>query len=482
MSRRALMLLTGCVALFGHASAVAEDSRRPERPNVIIFLVDDLGWRDVGFMGSTFYDTPHTDRLAASGVRFTNAYAASPVCSPTRAALQTGRDPVRVNITDWIPGYKPPEPTRLVQPTIADRLALDEVTIAEMFSAAGYRTMYAGKWHLGPSAAYWPEAQGYDVNKGGVEGGGPTNGAYFSPYGNPRLADGPPGEFLTERLARETIDFIRSGDDRPFFIVHSFFQVHSPLTAAPASIEAYQAKAAALPPAPASVALRDGSRDRARQDNAVYGSMVTAFDTAVGQILRAIDELSLTDDTIVVFTSDNGGWSWITPRGTSATSNLPLRGGKGWLYEGGIRVPLVIRAPGVSRAGATSAVPATTVDLVPTLLELAGVSRRGVYLDGISLASALSGGRDPKARDLHWHYPHYHNFATRPQGAIRSGDYKLIEFFEDGTVELYDLARDPGERTDLASTEPSITQRLKKRLAAWRASIRARLPTNAPPR
>ena len=384
---------------------------------------------------------------------------------------------MRLGITDWLPGYTPPEPKPLVTPEFAERLAHSETTIAEIFRAEGYRTINIGKWHLGPTPADWPEAHGYDVNIAGIESGGPPGksamGAYFSPYDNPRLTDGPVGEFLTERLADESIAAIRASQGRPFFLLHSFFQVHSPLAPAPAFIARYRAKAAALGESPPKVELKPGQHDRARQDNPVYGSMVSAFDAALGRVLDELDRLKIADNTIVVLTSDNGGWSWITDRGRSATANLPLRGGKGWLYEGGIRVPLVIRAPGI--ASGRSAVRATTIDLVPTVLDLAGIGRPRRAMDGLSLVSTLRGGKAPE-RDLHWHYPHYHNFGSAPHGAIRSGDWKLIEFFETGRVELYDLAADPGESRDLSAARPTVAERMRRRLAAWRARVGAKLP------
>lgn len=345
MSLRLLALATA----LGMAAAVEADE--PAGPNVVFFLVDDLGWRDLGCFGSTFYETPHADRLARDGMRFTSGYAACPVCSPTRASILSGKYPARLATTDYFGAAQPDawkRNTLLLPAAYSERLPREETTLAEAFHAAGYATFFAGKWHLGPEG-YWPEDQGFDVNRGGCERGGPYGGnKYFSPYGNPRLADGPPGEHLPDRLATETVKFIESHRDGPFFAYLSFYSVHTPLMARPDLQAKYAEKAKRLE-ATGPAWLPEGTRQvRQVQNHAVYAGMVEAMDSAVGKVLDALDRLRLAERTVVVFMSDNGGLS--TSEG-SPTSNVPLRAGKGWMYEGGIREPMIVRWPGVTRPG-----------------------------------------------------------------------------------------------------------------------------------
>lgn len=448
----------------------------PGHLNVLVFLVDDLGWRDTGFMGSTFYDTPNVDKLASEGMRFNQAYAAAPLCSPSRAALMSGESPPTTGITNVTEGaYPTPTNSLLIPPASSDRLQLSVNTIAERFKQGGYATMFAGKWHLGPTGDYWPEKQGFDVNAGGWGAGAP-NGAvkgreYFSPYRNPRLKDGPDGEYLEDRLANETINFIRGHQTQPFFVVHAFYSVHPVINAIDPYYATYQAKVAALPGGtePFRVASYNIGM-KAWQNLADYGSMVSAMDGEVGKILAELDQDGLTSKTIVIFTSDNGG---LANYGWGTTSNEPLRGGKGWLYEGGIRVPLIIKAPGVTQAGSHTEYPATTVDLVPTLLHLANLPSTDPTFEGIDL---FQSDPLPVERDLYWHFPHYWG-GSRPVGAIRSGDWKLIEFFEGPRSELYNLATDPGETQDVASLRPDIVAVLHAKLEAWRAKDGALMPT-----
>lgn len=449
-----------------------------ERRNVVLFIVDDLGWRDVGYMGADFYETPNIDRLARRGVIYTNAYSASPVCSPSRVAIMTGRDPVRYNITDWIPGFAAPEEALLVGPPIAQELPLEATTIAEYFRDAGYATGFAGKWHLGADARFWPVAQGFDVNAGGWSRGAPNGagggGAYFSPHRNPALEDGTDGEFLTERLSEETAGFIARNAKRPFLAVHAFYQVHTPLEAAPAHIERAQELTAALDTSLPAVSqtMRYDVQAKGRQDNAVYGSMIAAMDQAVGRVVAQLEREGLLDNTIIMFVSDNGGLSQMGPRAEDApTSNAPLRGGKGWLCEGGIRVPMLIVAPGLLAAGTSDPRAATSVDILPTLLSLAGLDLPD-DTDGVDLSKAS----DNHSRPLYWHFPHYHASRWRPGGAIRVGNWKLIEYFEDGAVELFNLASDPGEINDLAQQHPETAARLRLQLHKWRENMNARMP------
>ncbi|MES2737766.1 MAG: sulfatase [Verrucomicrobiota bacterium] len=458
--------------------AVSLAAAAETRPNIVFFLVDDLGRQDIGCYGSSFYETPHVDRLAKEGARFTDAYAACPVCSPTRAAVQTGRWPQRTGVTDYIGAALKPElwkrNTKLLPAPYSDRLAHEEVTMAEMLKSAGYATFFAGKWHLGPEG-WWPENQGYDHNLGGVDKGGPYGrGKYFVPYDNPRLPDGPPGEYLPDRLATETGKFMEANRDKPFFAFFSFYSVHTPLQSRPDLEQKYQEKRRRL-------GLearwgREDSRDvRLVQEHAVYAGMVEAMDLAVGKVLAKLDELGLTENTLVIFTSDNGGLS--TSEG-SPTSNLPLRGGKGWMYEGGIREPLVIRWPAVLKAGTVIETPVCSPDYFATALEVAQ-GKTAAQVDGVSLLPLLKGGSLPE-RALYWHYPHYGNQGGAPGAAIREGDWKLIEWYEDGRRELFNLREDLGEQKDLATSNPVEATALAAKLEAWRKDVEALMPTPNP--
>ena len=453
--------------------------------NVVFFLVDDLGWADIGAFGSSFYDTPNVDRLAASGTRFTQAYAACPVCSPTRASILTGKYPVRVGITDYISPGGGNQPNRwgrgtpLLPAPYSDRLALTETTLAEALKAMGFATFFAGKWHLGPEG-FFPENQGFDVNRGGIAIGGPYGGKkYFSPYGNPRLEDGPDGEHLPDRLATETVRFIESHRDGRFFAYLSFYSVHTPLIGRPDLVKKYEERRQRVKHASARWAPEGSRHNREVQDHPVYGAMVEAMDAAVGKVLAALDRLGLADDTAVVFFSDNGGLS--TSEG-HPTSNRPLRAGKGWLYEGGIREPCIVRAPGLTRPGSVCARPIVSTDFFPTILDLVGgKTPDDLPPDGTSIVSLL---RDPQStveRDaIYWHYPHYGNQGASPGGAIRVGDWKLIEWYGNDHVELYDLFNDPSERVDRAAESPGRVADLRRRLAAWRKETGAVMPTENP--
>ena len=458
----AFLLATACFA-------TSEQS-----PNVLFILADDLGWSDVSPNNpGTFYDTPNLARLAETGMRFTDAYAACPVCSPTRASIMTGKYPARLKNTDWFCGSTK---GRLLPAAYDCKMSLEEVTLAEALKARGYATFFAGKWHLGPEG-FFPEDQGFDVNKGGVGRGSPPGGKrYFSPYGNKRLENGPEGEHLPNRLARETVAFMTAHQDEPFLAYLSFYSVHTPLMGPKPLIEKYRAKKATL--------SIDGPRwkpERKRktrlvQDHAVYAAMVESLDAAVGTVLDGLDELGLTDNTIVVFFSDNGGLS--TSEG-HPTSNLPLRAGKGWIYEGGIREPCLVRVPGVTQPGTTTSEPISSVDFLPTLLELCGLE--GEPVDGVSFANVLKSPNESLERaSIFWHYPHYGNQGGAPSGAIRKGDWKLIEWFEDDSIELYNLANDIGEQRDLATEEPERAAALLAELQRWRDEVDANMPSPNP--
>ncbi len=468
----AISSLVGASMLVATPSAWSE-SRATDQPNVILILADDLGWSDIAPNNpETFHDTPQLERLASRGLRFTQAYAAAPVCSPTRASVMTGRHPARLRTTDYFCGRRS---GRLLPAPYECGLPLEERTIAEELRDVGYRTFFAGKWHLGPEG-FWPENQGFDLNFGGWTSGGPYGGdRYFSPFGNPRLEDGPAGEHLPARLARETASFIKADEEKPFFAMLSFYSVHTPLMAPADLIAKYQARKAGLGSGPIWGRERD-RKVRLVQDHAVYAAMVESMDSAIGVVLDAVDEAGIAEETIVIFFSDNGGLS--TSEG-HPTSNLPWRAGKGWLYEGGIREPCLMAVPDVTTAGTVTEVPIVSHDLLPTILDLCGVAAvTDRILDGRSIVPVL---REPDrisaSRRLHWHYPHYGNQGGAPSGAIRDGDWKLIEWFEDGKIELFDLGRDPGESTDLAATHPEVAERLRSALHEWRKGVDAAMPT-----
>ncbi|MFT4604569.1 MAG: arylsulfatase A-like enzyme [Rhodothermales bacterium] len=463
-------------------AALSSCQSPPDPPNILFILVDDLGWADVGFNNpDTFYDTPNLDALARRATVFTNAYAAAPVCSPTRASILTGKYPARLATTDYFGAPQPDNvgeqwtaTKRLLPASYVDRLPHAETTLAEAFKQQGYATFFAGKWHLGPEE-FWPEHHGFDVNRAGITRGGPYGGdKYFSPYGNPRLEDGPAGEHLPDRLASETISFIGGQEDRPFLAYLSFYSVHTPLMAREDLEEKYLAKRET---APAEAWGRDGDRDvRLVQNHAVYAGMVEAMDQAVGRVLDHLEDSGLAENTIVVFMSDNGGLS--TSEG-HPTSNLPLRAGKGWLYEGGIREPMLVSWPGQVSVGAQVDVPVTSTDFYPTLLAMTGMpALPDQHVDGIDLSPLLHGQQpQTEGRALFWHYPHYGNQGGSPGSAIRLGRYKLIQFFEDDHVELYDLEADVSEANDLAEALPQKAADLLARLQTWQASVQARFPT-----
>ena len=478
MNRRPfLMLLITAVMTM----AISPVPAAPEtKPNFVFFLVDDLGWTDLGCFGSTFYDTPNVDSLCAKGMKFTNAYAACPVCSPTRASIMTGKYPGRIFTTDYFGAAQPERwkrNTRHVPAKYLERLPHEEVTLAEALKAEGYATFFAGKWHLGPEG-FWPESQGFDVNKGGIQRGGPYGGKkYFSPYGNPRLEDGPDGEHLPDRLATEAVRFMEINKERAFLTYVSFYSVHTPLISRQDLKEKYQARKTER-----GLQVKWG-QDRGRkvrlvQEHAVYGGMVEAMDLAVGKVKAGLARLGLTDNTVVILMSDNGGLS--TSEG-HPTSNLPLRAGKGWMYEGGIREPMFVVWPGVVEPGSRCDVPVTSTDFYPTMLDMAGLAARPKqHLDGLSLVPLLKGGKSLARDAIYWHYPHYGNQGGAPSGAVRCGDWKLIEWYEDGKAELFNLQDDIGETKDLTIQQPERVARLHAKLEKWRKESGVRMSTPNP--
>ena len=450
----------------GVATSVGAES---DRPNFLFIIVDDLGWADIGVNGSTYFETPNIDRLASEGMLFTDGYVASPMCSPVRASILTGKHPARLHMTNWIGAPQPDQykwNTILRSASYVEALALEEVTLAESMNAAGYETYFIGKWHLGKPEKYWPEHHGFETNIAGCAWGAPIGGnKFFSPYDNPRLEDGPDGEHLPDRLAKETIAFLEREHDRPFFTFLSFYSVHSPWMAREDLKAKYENK-----DKPADEWRQERwIRFAMTQNNPVYAAMIESMDTAIGDVLDALKRTGLDKNTVVIFISDNGGASEVT-------SNNPLRGGKCYLFEGGIRVPLIASWPGQIEAGSVTNVPVTSTDFYPTILDIAGIPQvPEQHMDGISFASLLKGG-DYDREDLFWHYPHYEG-GNEPSSAIRSGDWKLIEFYEESRVELYNLKNDIGEYHNLAEMYPEKTKRLRDKLHAWRKEVNASEPT-----
>jgi len=480
MNRRDFLKALGAgaamVALPSCAGARRASTGR-RRPNFVFFLVDDLGWTDLGCFGSRFYETPNIDRLAAEGMKFTDAYAACPVCSPTRASIMTGKYPARLGITQWIGASNQPTPYE-------HQMALEELTLAEALKAAGYATAFVGKWHLG-SRPYYPQHQGFDVNIGGDSSGAPPS--YFYPYRRGKRgldelpAGGKEGEYLTDRLTDESLKWLEANKDRPFLLYLSHYAVHTPLQSKPQLTEKYKAKAAghSTPGTARFAPVYGGYKTRLVQDNPVYAGMVQSVDESLGRVMKKLAELGLADDTIIIFMSDNGGLSTVAREGS--TSNLPLRTGKGWLYEGGIREPMIVKWPGVVEPGSTCSEPVTSTDFYPTMLEMANLPPRPEqHLDGRSLVPLLKGTGKLDRKAIYWHYPHYHGSGSRPSGAIRAGDYKLIEWYETGAVELYNLRDDISEKHDLAEVLPAKAAELRSMLRQWRNRLGAKMPSGQP--
>ena len=463
---------------FGLALTLMPESLLAAQPNVLFILVDDLGWRDLSGEGSEFYETPHVDRIAKAGMRFTRGYANCQVCSPSRASIMTGKYPARHGITDYIgaaegTGWK--RNTRLLPAHYRHQLPTEDTTLAEAFREGGYSTFFAGKWHLGGAGSY-PEDHGFDINIGGHERGSPPGG-FFVPYRNPKMSDGPAGESLTLRLGRETAKFIDEHADKPFLAYLSFYTVHAPIQSTKALWEKYRDKASKQPSPAHRFIVDRTSPVRQVQDHPVYAGMVETMDAAVGMALEALKRNGLADKTIVVFTSDNGG---VSAGDGKATSNLPLRGGKGRQWEGGIREPYYIVWPGTTKAGSTCATPVMGADFYPTLLEMAGLpARPEQHVDGVSLVPLLKGDNIAD-RPLYWHYPHYGNQGGEPSAILSQGDWKLIHYYEDGRDELYNISEDVGEQNDLAAKHPDRVKTMGRQLLAWLKETGAKMPTPNP--
>ena len=462
MKRLIIFLLASLVS----GNVLAKGAPVPVRPNIVFILIDDMGWADGACFGSRFYRTPRMDALAASGKRFTQAYAACAVCSPTRAALMTGKYPARLHITDYIPGEGAPKNSRFNLPDWQKHLPLEETTLAEALKLRGYATAHIGKWHLG-GGEFLPQHQGFDLNIAGGDTGHPAS--YFWPYGMPadphRVPDlagrgGKQGEYLTDRLTDEALAFVEANKEHPFYLNLCHYAVHAPLMGKQELIDA--------------AADRPGANG---QSNTVYAAMLKSVDECLGRIVDKLEELGLTKNTLLVFTSDNGGAVHFgTP---PATSNFPLRNGKGTAYEGGLRVPLIIKLPGVIQAGSVCDTPVITMDFFPTLLELAGgdtaASRTAV--DGVSIMPVLRGEEQTPHDALFWHYPHYWSGGkVTPYSVARVGDWKLIRFYEAGREELYNLKDDLSEQHDLTGSYPAKQQELGTRLDAWLKQVDGQMP------
>ncbi len=476
--------------LFIPYSMQAQNKKR--QPNIVLILADDLGWADLACYGSTFYETPNLDKLASNGTRFTQAYASSPVCSPTRASLMTGKYPVKTGVTDWIVGRQENGKARPFEKLIAQpteyQLALEEKTISEFALANGYKTFFAGKWHLGEEEKYWPDFHGFQVNKGGWSKGSPTGrindstGGFFTPYANPKLSDGPAGEYLTDRLTNECLAFIENNKQAPFFLMYSLYAVHNPLQAPRALVQKYAAKQK-QPGIPGKdrfvkdedwMKYENGWKRRVVQDHPMYAAMVENMDWNIGRILDQLNQTGIDDNTLVIFTSDNGGLS--TAEG-SPTTNGPLRGGKGWLYEGGIRVPLVLYWKGKIFAGSVNDLPVTTADIFPTIAKAIHAGYHpGKEIDGNNIFRLLAQPNTTRQRPLFWHYPHYSNQGGKPGSAIREGNYKLIYNYEDSSTELYDLLNDTGEKNNIAAANKRMAKHLEQKLFKWLKKTHAPVP------
>lgn len=476
--------LMKCGALMGGivlSNQTLEVRKSPKKPNIIFIMIDDMGWRDVGFMGSTYYETPNIDKLASEGMIFTNAYANAANCAPTRASFLTGQYTPRHGVYTVGSSARGSSSDRRLIP-IENDTTLDShhITIAEVLSPAGYTSASIGKWHMGTDPELGPIGQGFDVNVAGFSAGSPPGG-YFSPYKNPELPNGPTGEYLTDRLTDEALKFIESNKEKPFFLYLPHYAVHTPIQAKDELTEKYQDK----PPS-------NG------QDNPKYAAMIDSVDQGIGRIVDKLDELKLTGNTVIFFFSDNGGYA-------GATSNQPLRGFKGTFYEGGIREPMFVRWPGVVKSGTTCQTPVISTDFFPTILEIAGANKpKGKILDGRSIVPLLKGGKSLGREAIFWHFPAYlqgnvegardSTFRTRPVCVVRKGKWKLMQFFEEwvldggrdaidtnNAIELYDLENDTSETTNLAGSNKAKRDELLDLLIDWQEKVSAPIPIQPNP-
>ncbi len=454
--------------------------KETKKPNIIFILIDDMGWRDLGCYGSLFYETPNIDHLAKTGMRFTDAYAASPVCSPTRASIMSGKYSASVGLTDFIGGNSR---GRLISAPYIRYLPSNEKSIAKALKEGGYTTWHIGKWHLG-DRPYYPENHGFDVNVGGCHWGHPLKG-YFSPYHIETMEDGPEGEYLTDRLTDEAIGLIQNHPGGSFFMNFWHYAVHTPIQSKQVDIDKYEIKKDILRLGSVQE-FEDGDnfpcehkkdiriKRRLVQSDTHYAAMIDNLDYNIGRLINAVREAGQEDNTIIIFTSDNGG---LSTSERSPTCNHPLNEGKGWMYEGGVREPLIIKWPGVIQEGSLCNVPVTSPDFYPTLLEAAGLDLiPEQHTDGISLLPLLKGSTAFDREAIYWHYPHYGNQGGTPGSSIRMGDYKLIKFYEDNHIELYNLKDDINEMYDLSLEKFDIAEDMLNRLREWCCKTGARIP------
>lgn len=498
--------------------AAKKGSKATKKMNVVFFLVDDMGWSDIGVNGSKFYETPNIDKFAKQGVRFTQAYAACHVCSPSRGSILSGQYPARTGLTDWLPGRKNFPFQRFLNVRSVQHMPYDITSLPKALKENGYHTAIIGKWHLGEDSAS-TSRQGFDMHiPSGWNKGWPNN-TYFSPYGMPGLEDGPVGEYLTDRMTTEALKYIDQNKNQPFFLYLAHFGVHDPIQGRPDLVKKYTAKLKSMHYA-GNPYILEGNPDTTNaltrsqltdllkepayqgfgnlpnrtvkikqfQDNVQFAAMVESVDESLGRVLAKLKELGIADNTIVIFVSDNGGMSGMNMGNPAkkvqnikldkefSTSNLPLRGGKGWFYEGGIREPMIVKWPGQSKDGIVSETPVIGTDFYPTILDMLGLKvPAGQILDGVSIAPLLKGQPIAK-RALYWHFPAYSNHGLQsPGGAIRYGDYKLLEYFENNTVQLFNITKDPGEQNDLAKAEPAKAKELTNMLHAWRKKVGAKM-------
>ena len=500
-------------------SNCAKNSIKEKSPNVIFFLVDDLGWSDVGCYGSEFYETPNIDKLASEGVRFTDAYSACHVCSPTRASILTGKYPASLNLTDWLPGRRDFPFQKLKNVEINQHIPYDISTLPKTLKNNGYKTAIIGKWHLGEDDSSTLK-QGFDSRLPDWNKGWPKDGYHF-PYGMKGLEVGTEGEYLTDRMTEEAIKYIEHNKETPFFLYLSHFAVHDPIEGRADLVEEYSNKLKGMDPPAGEPFILETNPDEKNsmtrtaldsllgdkkyngyrifsnesvkikqyQDNVEFAGMVESMDKSLGRIMNKLKELELDQNTVVIFYSDNGGMSaanfYYPDREISkneldkafATSNLPLRGGKGWMYEGGIRVPLIIKWPGKGLQGVVSTVPVTSPDFFPTILEMIGIKQESNdQKDGKSMVPLLMGEQELDRETIYWHFPHYSNHGNQsPGGAVRSRDFKLLEYYENNTVQLFNLSEDPGEQNDLSAKEPERVNKLRLLLTNWRNKVNAKM-------
>lgn len=472
---RSLILIS--VSLFFNCRK--EELNKHSKPNILFILVDDLGYHDLGITGSTFYETPHIDQLANQSMRFTNGYAASRVCSPSRASIMTGKFTARHGITDWI-GAKTGKDWRtrnrhdkLLPADYVHTLPTADITFAEAFQQEDYKTFFAGKWHLGGESSF-PEDHGFDINIAGIDAGSPRGG-YFSPWNNAKLQNRNKGENLTIRLAQETADFISKHKDSSFFAFLSFYAVHAPIQTTEDKWNKYRNKADSIGIAESGYKMERVLPIRQVQDNPIYAGLVETMDAAVGIVIKALEANGLSDNTIVVFTSDNGG---VASGDHYATSNLPLRGGKGYQWEGGLKVPFFIKDPRLNIGGTKTDVPVIATDFYPTLLDLADLPlNQKQHIDGISLKPLLKGEKLNLNRPIYWHYPHYGNQGGEPTSVIQQNGWKLIHYWEDGHQELYKLPSTEQDSLNVISKYSEIATNLSDNLMFWLKNVNAKFPT-----